>query len=91
MRYRGQSYEIEVRLTPRFAADFHAAHRRTFGHAAPEAAVEVVNLRLRATAPGVLAAPERLPRGHRAPAPMRRIEAVIGERADGFGNLHLEA
>ena len=83
VRYRGQSYEIEVPLTPRFGADFHAAHRRTFGYAAPEAAVEVVNLRLRATAPGALATPERLARGHRAPAPMRRIEVVIGDRAAG--------
>jgi N-methylhydantoinase A len=82
-RYRGQSYEIEVPLTARFAAAFHASHRRTFGYAAPEAAIEVVNLRLRATAPGAAAAPERLARGHRTPAPMRRIEVVIGERGAG--------
>ena len=50
MRYRGQSYEIEVALTPRFIADFHGAHRRTFGHCAPGSPVEVVNLRLRASA-----------------------------------------
>ena len=138
VRYRGQSYEIEVRLTPHFAAEFHAAHRRIFGHAAPEAAVEVVNLRLRATAPGAIAAPERLARsrGRTSPSPMRRIQvitdgrtaggrtravpvyardaigagarirgpAIVVElsatayvapefalRADGFGNLHLEA
>ncbi|MGA8569072.1 MAG: hydantoinase/oxoprolinase family protein [Candidatus Binataceae bacterium] len=138
VRYRGQSYEIEVRLTPHFAAEFHAAHRRIFGHAAPEAAVEVVNLRLRATAPGAVAAPERLARsrGQTSPSPVRRIQvitdgrtaggrtravpvyardaigagarirgpAIVVElsatayvapefalRADGFGNLHLEA
>jgi N-methylhydantoinase A/oxoprolinase/acetone carboxylase beta subunit len=130
-RYRGQSYEIEVRLTSRFAADFHAAHRRTFGYAAPEAAVEVVNLRLRATAPGIAVAPERLGRSSGRPSPARRIQVVAGGRAravpvyardaigagarirgpaivvelsatayvapeftlraDGFGNLHLEA
>ncbi len=78
VRYRGQSYEIEVRLTPRFAADFHAAHRHTFGYAAPEAAVEVVNLRLRATAPGANAAPERLARsrGRTPPSPVRRIKVI---------------
>jgi N-methylhydantoinase A/oxoprolinase/acetone carboxylase beta subunit len=83
VRYRGQSYEIEVRLTPHFAADFHAAHRRIFGHAAPEAAVEVVNLRLRATAPGASAAPEGLARarGRTAPSPVRRIEVITTERA----------
>jgi N-methylhydantoinase A len=131
VRYRGQSYEIEVGLTSRFAADFHAAHRRTFGYAAPEAAVEVVNLRLRATAPGIAVAPERLGRSSGRPAPARRIQVVAGGRAravpvyareaigagarirgpaivvelsatayvapeftlraDGFGNLHLEA
>ena len=85
VRYRGQSYEIEVRLTPHFAAEFHAAHRRIFGHAAPEAAVEVVNLRLRATAPGAIAAPERLARsrGRTSPSPMRRIQVITGERATG--------
>jgi N-methylhydantoinase A/oxoprolinase/acetone carboxylase beta subunit len=80
VRYRGQSYEIEVRLSPRFAADFHAAHRRIFGHAAPEAAVEVVNLRLRATAPGAAAAPERLGRSARQPSPTRRVQVVAGGR-----------
>ena len=82
VRYRGQSYEIEVQLTPRFAADFHAAHRRTFGYAAPEAAVEVVNLRLRATAPGAAVAPERLARSHgrTPPSPVRRIQVIAGGR-----------
>ncbi len=130
VRYRGQSYEIEVRLTPRFAADFHEAHRRTFGHCAPEAAIEVINLRLRAHAPGAAVARERLARARR-PTPARRVEVLCGGRmravpvfareaigagarirgpaivtelsatayvapeftlrADGFGNLHLEA
>ena len=83
VRYRGQSYEIEVPLSARFAADFHAAHRRTFGYAAPDAAVEVVNLRLRAIAPGASAAPERLARTRQRsqPSPMRRIQVVIGGRA----------
>ena len=130
VRYRGQSYEIEVRLTPRFATDFHEAHRRTFGHCAPQAAIEVVNLRLRAHAPGAAVARERLARSRR-PTPARRVEVLSGGRmravpvfareaigagarirgpaivtelsatayvapeftlrADGLGNLHLEA
>jgi N-methylhydantoinase A/oxoprolinase/acetone carboxylase beta subunit len=80
VRYSGQSYEIEVRLTPRFGADFHAAHRRTFGHAAPAAAVEVVNLRLRATAPGAVAKPERLARSYQRPSPARRVPVLTGGR-----------
>ncbi|MGA2410383.1 MAG: hydantoinase/oxoprolinase family protein, partial [Candidatus Binataceae bacterium] len=62
VRYRGQSYEIEVKLSPNLIVDFHEAHRRTFGYAAPEAAVEVVNLRLRAEAPGPGSAIARIPR-----------------------------
>ncbi|RME72830.1 MAG: hydantoinase/oxoprolinase family protein, partial [Chloroflexi bacterium] len=48
MRYRGQSYELTIPLRAGFAADFHDAHRQTYGYARPDAAVEVVNLRLRA-------------------------------------------
>jgi N-methylhydantoinase A len=80
VRYRGQSYEIEVRLTSRFAADFHTAHRRTFGYAAPEAAVEVVNLRLRAIVPGATVAPQRLGRASGQPSAARRIQVVAGGR-----------
>jgi N-methylhydantoinase A len=130
VRYRGQSYEIEVRLTARFAADFHQAHRRAFGHCAPDAAIEVVNLRLRAHVPGAAVARERLVRASR-PTPTRRVEVLSGGRmravpvfareaigagarisgpaivtelsatayvapeftlrADGLGNLHMEA
>lgn len=49
MRYRGQSYELTVPFSPTFAADFHAAHARAYGHSEPAMPVEVVNVRLRAT------------------------------------------
>ena len=49
MRYRGQSYELEVALTPSFIEEFHAAHQQAFGHSSPESPVEVVNLRLRSS------------------------------------------
>jgi N-methylhydantoinase A len=62
MRYRGQSYELEVELGEHFVDKFHEAHRRMFGHAAAHAAVEVVNLRLRAHAPGPRIPPPRLQR-----------------------------
>src|SRR5229473_292803 len=78
MRYRGQSYEIEVRLVPRFVTDFHAAHHRTFGHSAPDAAVEVVNLRLRAEASGPMVVPKRLPRVSRKPLPASRANVIVG-------------
>jgi N-methylhydantoinase A/oxoprolinase/acetone carboxylase beta subunit len=81
VRYRGQSYEIEVALTPRFAGDFHAAHRRVFGHSAPEAPIEVVNLRLRASAPGIAAAPARVQRAGGRPQPLSQARVLVGERA----------
>jgi len=62
VRYRGQSYELPILLTPRYRAAFHAAHRARYGYADPERPLEVVNLRLGATAPGAtprLAQPPR--------------------------------
>jgi len=56
MRYAGQSHEIETELDPgplregsgaALAEAFHAAHQRIFNHADPEAAVEMINLRVR--------------------------------------------
>ncbi len=52
MRYQGQAYELTVPLdddaSTTLADRFHAAHARAYGHAMPERAVEVVNLRLQA-------------------------------------------
>jgi N-methylhydantoinase A len=52
MRYVGQAYELTIPLvdtdpSPQAQVDtFHEAHRRAYGHAMPERAVEVVNLRV---------------------------------------------
>jgi N-methylhydantoinase A len=50
MRYRGQSYEIEVPLggldLATVATAFHDRHHAVFDHADPTAPVEVVNVRL---------------------------------------------
>jgi N-methylhydantoinase A len=48
MRYVGQGYELSLPLTRDFIQDFHALHKRRYGHSAPGAPVEVVNVRLRA-------------------------------------------
>lgn len=48
MRYVGQGYELQVPLTPDFTSEFHKLHLRTYRHSAPEAPIEIVNLRLRA-------------------------------------------
>ena len=79
MRYRGQSYEIEVKLGPDFIADFHAAHRRTFGHSTPDAPVEAVNLRLRAYAAAPPIAPARVESSAAAsPEPIKHARALVG-------------
>ena len=47
VRYAGQSYEVSVPYAAGWQRDFHARHRRLFGHAAPDRPLEVVTLRLR--------------------------------------------
>jgi N-methylhydantoinase A len=50
MRYRGQSFELEIALNDQADAlsEFHRAHRARYGHADETRAVEIVSLRLRA-------------------------------------------
>ena len=48
IRYEGQGYELTVPLSVEFAQNFHAAHMKTYGHSAPDAPIEIVNVRLRA-------------------------------------------
>jgi N-methylhydantoinase A len=83
MRYRGQSYEIEVALTPRFVADFHAAHHRMFGYSAPQTSVEVVNLRVRSIAAEASPPLERLarpPTKRARAAPIEHARALVDSR-----------
>lgn len=55
MRYRGQSFEVDTRFSPeaiegddpRALADaFHAEHKRLYGHADREAAIQIISIRL---------------------------------------------
>ena len=80
MRYRGQSYELEIALTPQFIADFHSAHRRTFGHSSPDAAVEIVNIRIRAFAAESRVRQKRIARQKGLPQPISRAKALVGDR-----------
>ena len=47
LRYTGQSYEISVPFSPRFAEYFHREHAKAYGYRDINRSVEVVNLRLR--------------------------------------------
>src|SRR5271156_3776061 len=80
MRYRGQSYELEIALTPRFVADFHSTHRRTFGHSSASAAVEVVSIRVRAAAGETAAKPRRIARQVGTPSAISRGRVLVGGR-----------
>jgi N-methylhydantoinase A len=83
MRYRGQSYELEIALTPRFIADFHSTHRNTFGHSTASAAVEVVNLRVRAMGGESAAKPKRIARQIGKPTPVSTGRVLVGGRERG--------
>lgn len=84
MRYRGQSHELTVAVSPAMngaalAGAFHAAHAARYGYARPDAAVEVVTARLSAVAPAAgLVLPRREAGGWDASA------AVIGRRPVWF-------
>jgi len=48
MRYRGQSFELEVReTTGDIAASFHRAHRERYGYAQEQSEIEIVSARIR--------------------------------------------
>lgn len=48
MRYRGQSFELEVRnVAGDLAAEFHRVHRKRYGYAQEQSEIEIVSARLR--------------------------------------------
>jgi N-methylhydantoinase A len=83
-RYLGQGFELAVPLRGlhraamrRLAADFHQLHRSTYGHAAPDEAVEIVTLRLSAFGSLPSPPPPTVAAGKTAPP----RSALIGRRA----------
>jgi N-methylhydantoinase A len=69
LRYTGQSYELTIDVLDPHATDFldragrafHAAHEQRFGHADPQAALEVVNARAVARVPSATPLPVPAP------------------------------
>src|SRR5690606_31540504 len=51
VRYVGQSYELPLPMAAGFRRAFHRAHRDRYGYADETRPIEVVNLRVSATAP----------------------------------------
>jgi N-methylhydantoinase A len=56
MRYRGQSFELNIPFRNDFLSEFHQSHQAEYGYAHPGAEVEIVNIRLRAK--GLTSPPE---------------------------------
>jgi N-methylhydantoinase A len=52
LRYRGQSFEVNVPFVANFLADFHARHERLYGYRDDRRPAEIVTLRLRAVGCG---------------------------------------
>ncbi|HKQ74960.1 MAG TPA: hydantoinase/oxoprolinase family protein [Blastocatellia bacterium] len=85
MRYRGQSFELEVdvgaRLDDDVSARFHQAHRERYGHADRNRAVEIVSVRLRGVGrvekPGLQRARSS---SRYQPKPERTVFVWLGER-----------
>lgn len=59
LRYLGQSFELSIPFSGEVIAQFHQAHKATYGYANPHAPVEIVNLRLKAV--GKVPSPELVP------------------------------
>jgi N-methylhydantoinase A len=74
LRYRGQSFEIEVPLGADLEARVHRAHRERYGYAMQDRAIEVVALRVRAA-------------GTVEPPPAARGAEAAGTRVSGPATL----
>jgi N-methylhydantoinase A len=79
MRYRGQSFELEVRNTDGdLAAAFHRVHRERYGYAQEDTEIEIVSARLRSFGLVEKLTQRRLTRGKAKP--FRRVKAHIDGR-----------
>lgn len=86
MRYRGQSFEIEVPLQPQWLQQgdasaihqaFDAAHQRLFGHCDEHAPAQLINLRLVLASPTPKPQFATLPRAETPPAAVKQTPVWI--------------
>jgi N-methylhydantoinase A len=96
LRYRGQAFELEITGPPRpdpseLIEEFQAEHERRYGYRDPEAAVELVNIRLALSLPGPAPEPraatggiERDTRRARFEGEWLDAEVLRGEPAAGL-------
>lgn len=94
MRYRGQSFEIDVPvdedalargdIAP-IAEAFHAEHRRLYGHADPDAPIQVIAVSLIVTGHAPKPVLPRYDVVERHVAPVREVEAFVDGARRKFG------
>jgi N-methylhydantoinase A len=78
LRYRGQSFELEVNVARNLRhalAQFHQTHHDRYGHSNPAAALELVSARLRGI--GITQKPELKAARKQARAPRPTSEAMV--------------
>jgi N-methylhydantoinase A len=81
MRYRGQSFELEIEAGDGAIARFHQSHRERYGHADEKRAVEIVSVRLRGVGLAEKPALKRATRFAKYNAKPQRTELIwLGER-----------
>ncbi|WP_106477848.1 hydantoinase/oxoprolinase family protein [Phytohalomonas tamaricis] len=86
MRYRGQSFEVEVTLDKRWLETgdldaicqaFHARHEQIFNHHDPQATIQIINLRLVVTSPTNTPPLKRLPTSNISACAETHVQAYI--------------
>lgn len=86
MRYRGQSFEIDIPLdqdalargnVAPIAGAFHAEHRRLYGHADPDAPIQVIAVNMIVTGHAPKPVLPRYNVVERHVAPVREVEAFV--------------
>ena len=85
MRYRGQSFELEIRnITGDLGAEFHRVHRERYGYAQEQSEIEIVSARLRSF--GLV---EKLPAEKIAPS-RQRASKTIYRREELYAGARLQ-
>jgi N-methylhydantoinase A len=81
MRYRGQSFELEVRdTTGDIAASFHRAHRERYGYAQETSEIEIVSARVRSFGLTPKLPVQKIPSGSRIAKPNGNVTTYFGGR-----------
>jgi N-methylhydantoinase A len=86
LRYVGQGYELNVAAGPQMLAEFHAAHRKRYGHADECRSMEVVNVRVR-----MVAASDAIVLPRKPVAGSNSTQAILKQKRVAFDGEWLDA